>query len=193
MDFVLDQNGWCKRACQIPSPNYNARPQNQSVSLLVIHNITLPPGEFGGSYIIDLFLNRLDCQLHPFFEQLRELRVSSHFLIRRNGDLIQFVPTEKRAWHAGVSSFNGHENCNDFSIGVEIEGTDFVPFESAQYQTLVALTQALVQRYPEMQYVSGHEHIAPNRKTDPGPFFDWKEYRKLLEAKGIMLDFWLGH
>lgn len=193
MDFVLDQNGWCKRACQIPSPNCNARPQNQSVSLLVIHNITLPPGEFGGSYIIDLFLNRLDCQLHPFFEQLRELRVSSHFLIRRNGDLIQFVPTEKRAWHAGVSSFNGHENCNDFSIGVEIEGTDFVPFESAQYQTLVALTQALVQRYPKMQYVSGHEHIAPNRKTDPGPFFDWKEYRKLLEAKGIMLDFWLGH
>ena len=193
MDFVLDQNGWCKRACQISSPNYNARPQNQSISLLVIHNITLPPGEFGGSYIIDLFLNRLDCQLHPFFEQLRELRVSSHFLIRRNGDLIQFVPTEKRAWHAGVSSFNGPENCNDFSIGVEIEGTDFVPFESAQYQTLVALTQALVQRYPEMQYVSGHEHIAPNRKTDPGPFFDWKEYRKLLEAKGIMLDFWLGH
>ncbi len=192
MTLTIDKGGWCPQARQMPSPNHNDRPEGQPVELLVIHNISLPPGQFGGPYIVDMFLNRLDCDLHPFFGQLRELRVSSHFFIRRTGELIQFVPTGKRAWHAGVSSFMGRESCNDFSIGIEVEGTDFVPFEPVQYQTLTALTKALAERYPQMRHVAGHEHIAPVRKTDPGPFFDWTGYRQSLSDNGVNLTPWFG-
>ncbi len=192
MTFTIDEDGWCQQARQMLSPNHNERPEGQPVELLVIHNISLPPGQFGGPYIADMFLNRLDCDLHPFFDQLRELRVSSHFFIRRTGELIQFVPTEKRAWHAGVSSFMGREGCNDFSIGIEVEGSDFVPFEPAQYRTLTALTKALAARYPQMKNVTGHEHIAPVRKTDPGPFFDWAGYSQAMTVNGINLVPWFG-
>lgn len=192
----IDNEGWCVEAIRLESPNQNERPEHLAIDLLVIHNITLPPGEFGGPYIGDLFLNRLDCDKHPFFDQLRSLKVSSHFFIRRDGTLIQFVSADKRAWHAGISSYRGRSGCNDFSIGVEIEGTDFVPFEQQQYDTLVSLTAALCRRYP-LEAVTGHQHIAPERKTDPGPFFDWKKYQQLLEKEGVFsfrnirLEFWI--
>jgi AmpD protein len=150
------------------------------IDLLVIHNISLPPGQFGGPFIADLFTNCLNCDADPYFEQLRAMRVSAHFLIRRDGQLMQFVSAEARAWHAGASSFQGRERCNDFSIGIELEGSDFVPFEQRQYDSLAALTCALQQRYP-LKHVAGHEHIAPGRKTDPGPFFDWNIYRQRVE------------
>ncbi len=191
--LTIDHDGWCQQAHQLPSPNHNERPEGQPIELLVIHNISLPPGQFGGPFIADMFLNRLDFDMHPFFNQLRELKVSSHFFIRRTGELIQFVPTEKRAWHAGVSSFKGKESCNDFSIGIEVEGTDFVPFEPVQYLTLAALTKALAARYPSMQHITGHEHIAPVRKTDPGPFFDWLHYSQLLTDNGVSLTTWFGN
>lgn len=192
MTFTIDQDGWCPQARQMLSPNHNDRPEGQPVELLVIHNISLPPGQFGGPYITDMFLNRLDCDQHPFFDQLRKLKVSSHFFIKRTGELIQFVPTEKRAWHTGASSFMGREGCNDFSVGIEVEGTDFVPFEPAQYKTLAALTKALAARYPQMKNVTGHEHIAPIRKTDPGPFFDWTGYCQAMADNGIDLVPWFG-
>jgi AmpD protein len=146
------------------------------IDLLVVHNISLPPRCYGGQAIIDLFTNRLDCAAHPYFEQLRGLRVSAHFLIRRDGTLLQFVPCAKRAWHAGVSSHLGRERCNDFSIGVELEGSDFDPFEPAQYGMLVELTRTLRTRYP-IDHLAGHSDIAPGRKTDPGPYFDWPALR----------------
>lgn len=149
---------------------------------MVIHNISLPPGEFGGTGIERLFLNRLDPAEHPFFEAIASLRVSAHLLIRRDGQLVQFVPFHLRAWHAGESSFQGRERCNDFSIGIELEGTDHLPYESAQYQTLVQVTRDLQQRYPEItpERIVGHSDIAPSRKTDPGPAFDWERFRELL-------------
>ena len=177
--FFIDADGWCREAKRIPSPNCDSRPENTPVDLLVIHNISLPPGQFGGPFIVDLFTNRLDCDHHPFFDQLRSLHVSSHFLIRRDGQLIQFVSADRRAWHAGLSSFSGKPRCNDFSIGIEVEGTDFEPFADSQYDVLVTLTKALCRRYP-LSSVMGHEHIAPVRKTDPGPFFDWVRYRQAL-------------
>ena len=179
----IDTEGWASGARRIPSPNFDRRVETEEISLLVVHNISLPPGEFGGSYIADLFLNQLDCEVHPYFDQLRSLRVSAHFLIRRDGSLLQFVSTRDRAWHAGVSTFCGRERCNDFSIGVELEGTDDLPFEAAQYDTLAALTVALRAAYPLID-VAGHEDIAPGRKTDPGPCFDWQRYAddyRLLE------------
>ena len=175
----IDAGGWCVQAEQLPSPNFDTRPTGTAVDLLVIHNISLPPSQFGGPYIADLFCNRLDCSAHPYFEQLRELRVSAHFLIRRDGHLMQFVSTDARAWHAGASTFGGRQRCNDFSIGIEMEGSDFAPFEAAQYQTLASLTRALCARYPLADIV-GHEHVAPGRKTDPGPCFDWQRYRRAL-------------
>lgn len=177
--FAIDQAGWCAHASRLPSPNADARPQPDDISLLVIHNISLPPNQFGGPYIADLFANCLDCAAHPYFDQLRDLHVSAHFLIRRDGSLLQFVSTLDRAWHAGMSHFGGRERCNDFSIGIELEGSDFTPFEPAQYDTLLALTLALQQRHG-LRDVVGHEHIAPGRKTDPGPFFDWVAYRDRL-------------
>lgn len=178
--FTIGTDGWCEQALCVPSPNFDARAADTTIDLLVIHNISLPPGEFGGPYIPNLFTNQLDCNAHPYFDQLRSLRVSAHFLIRRNGDVIQFVSANDRAWHAGVSNFCGRERCNDFSIGVELEGTDFQAFEMAQYDTLAALTLALTLRYP-LAHVTGHEHIAPGRKTDPGPFFDWGLYKSLIQ------------
>lgn len=178
--FRIANDGWCAGALHMPSPNCDERPADTTVDLLVIHNISLPLGQFGGEFIADLFCNRLDCDAHPYFDQLRALRVSAHFLIRRDGALIQFVSADARAWHAGVSTFQGRERCNDFSMGIEIEGSDFEAFEHGQYETLVALTQALQARY-RLTDVAGHEHIASGRKTDPGPFFDWTLFRTLLE------------
>lgn len=177
--FSIDDDGWCSGVQRMPSPNFDQRAAGAAIDLLVIHNISLPPGQYGGPYIADLFGNRLDCDAHPYFDQLRQLKVSAHFLIRRDGEVIQFVSANDRAWHAGLSSFCGRERCNDFSIGIELEGTDFEPFEAAQYEALAALTQALCARY-SLSDVAGHEHIAPVRKTDPGPFFDWAYYRKSL-------------
>ncbi len=169
----LDQAHWC------PSPNFNDRPDPDDISLLVIHNISFPPGQFGGPWIPALFNNALDPDAHPYFREIHELRVSSHFLIRRDGSLLQFVPCDKRAWHAGVSQFEQRDNCNDYSIGVELEGADTVPYEAAQYRSLAALTVLLQQHYPAITdpRITGHEHIAPGRKTDPGPAFQWARYR----------------
>ncbi|RJG05089.1 1,6-anhydro-N-acetylmuramyl-L-alanine amidase AmpD [Noviherbaspirillum cavernae] len=178
--FSIGADGWCIEAQCEPSPNFDVRPVDARVDLLVIHNISLPPGQFGGPFIADLFCNRLDHEAHPYFDQLRSLRVSAHFLIRRDGTVVQFVSANDRAWHAGASSFCGRERCNDFSIGIELEGTDFEVFEPVQYDTLVALTVALQSRY-QLADVIGHEHIAPGRKTDPGPFFNWSDYHARLD------------
>lgn len=175
--FKIAADGWCNDVTRMPSANFDARPDPGEIDLLVIHNISLPPGQFGGNYVCDLFTNQLNCNAHPYFAQLRDLRVSAHFLILRNGEVIQFVSTKDRAWHAGVSSFAGRERCNDFSIGIELEGTDFEPFEAAQYATLAELTHSLHEWYA-LAAVTGHEHIAPGRKTDPGPHFDWIRYQK---------------
>jgi AmpD protein len=179
--FSIDADGWCRpeEVVRQSSPNRDARPDGCVADLLVIHNISLPPGQFGGHYIADLFGNRLDYDAHPYFEQLRPLRVSSHFLILRDGGVVQFVSANERAWHAGASSFEGRERCNDFSIGIELEGSDFEQFPALQYRALAALTHALQLRYP-LAAVAGHEHIAPGRKTDPGPFFDWTQYQQAL-------------
>jgi AmpD protein len=158
------------------SPHFDDRPEGAKVSLLVIHNISLPPGEFGGPWIDDLFMGRLDPEAHPYFRDIAGLKVSAHFVIRRDGTLIQYVPTDKRAWHAGVSSWNGCERCNDFSIGVELEGADDVPFAEPQYETLARLTRDLQSRYGTLDF-AGHSDIAPGRKTDPGPWFDWARFR----------------
>lgn len=175
-------DGWCRQALRIDSPNRDERPQGSGIDLLVIHNISLPPGQFGGEQICALFTNRLDCDAHPYFDQLRTLRVSAHFLIRRDGLVMQFVSANERAWHAGASSFGQRQRCNDFSIGIELEGTDAEPYAELQYASLVALTIALQARY-RLTDVAGHEHIAPGRKTDPGPFFDWLHYREALSAQ----------
>ena len=171
----LADDGWLLPApgvLRLPSPNVDDRPAGEPVSLLVIHNISLPPGEFGGPYIADLFLNRLDLGAHPWFARLEGLRVSAHFLVRRDGGIVQFVATTRRAWHAGVSQHAGRERCNDFSVGIELEGTDTEPFTDVQYERLATLDAALRARHPIVA-VRGHEHIAPGRKTDPGPHFDW--------------------
>lgn len=166
----------------IPSPNCDARPAGCAVSLLVIHNISLPPGEFGGTGIAELFTNRLDAAAHPYYATVAGAKVSAHFLIRRDGELLQFVPCGSRAWHAGDSSWRGRARCNDFSIGVELEGTDDAPFTSAQYRRLAGLTRALKARYP-IRDIVGHSDIAPGRKSDPGPHFDWSRYRTMVEVR----------
>ena len=181
--FTFDTRGWLKPSGQValrPSPNFNERPSDTNVSLLVIHNITLPPGQFGTQYITDLFLNQLDTAADPWFVNVEGLKVSAHFVIDRLGHITQFVSCDERAWHAGASSFEGREQCNDFSIGIELEGTDDVPFEDAQYERLAALTQCLRARYP-LTAATGHSDIAPGRKTDPGPFFDWSRFSTLAQ------------
>lgn len=175
----VDRDGVVRAAAQVPSPNFDARPFDVRVSLLVIHNISLPPGQFGGPWIVELFTNRLDPTAHPYFASLADLRVSAHFLIRREGTLAQFVSCGLRAWHAGESIWRRRSNCNDFSIGVELEGTDELPYEDIQYRTLARLTRALRRRYP-LKDIAGHRDIAPKRKTDPGPAFDWARFRKLI-------------
>lgn len=181
MGLTIDENGWCREAQRLPSPNQDARPQGMPADLVVVHNISLPPGEYGGAYIADLFLNRLDFDAHPYFDQLRSLRVSAHFLIRRNGELTQFVSAHDRAWHAGASDFCGRTQCNDFSIGIEMEGADHEPFTDIQYSVLAELTASLCRCYP-ISAVTGHQQIAPARKTDPGPYFDWPRYEKAVMA-----------
>lgn len=183
--FSISAGGWCEQASRYDSPNFDQRPAGTEVDLLVIHNISLPAGEFGGPHIADLFTNRVDFHAHPSFADLRGLEVSSHFLIRRDGRVVQFVACGQRAWHAGASRFQGREGCNDFSVGIEMEGSDFVAFSPAQYEALAALTAALRARYP-IAAVTGHQHIAPDRKTDPGPCFDWDIYvQKLTDAHQI--------
>lgn len=174
----LDAQGWLQLAAGVrlmPSPNFNERPSGDDISLLVIHNISLPPGQFGTPFICDLFLNQIDLSADPWFSCLEGLKVSAHFLLDRHGRVTQFVSCNDRAWHAGVSSFDGREQCNDFSIGIELEGTDTEPYTDMQYEVLHALTQCLRARYP-LRAVRGHCDIAPGRKTDPGESFDWTRY-----------------
>lgn len=178
----LDINqGWLQPCRQLASPHHNARP-GAEISLLVIHGISLPPGEFGGPWIDDLFLGRLDPKAHPYFAGIASLQVSAHCLIRRDGELVQYVPFDERAWHAGASEFAGRSACNDFSIGIELEGTDESGYTEAQYRALAELTQILQRHYPDItpERIVGHCDIAPGRKTDPGPSFDWAHYRALL-------------
>ena len=175
----FDPSGWLSGVRRIASPNFDARPAQTPVSLLVIHSISLPPDEFGGPGVRHLFTNTLDCSAHPYYAQLVGLRVSAHFLIGRDGSITQFVPCSSRAWHAGVSVWQGRERCNDFSIGIELEGCDSMPFEPAQYAALSRLTRRLRRKYP-IRHIVGHVDIAPGRKTDPGPTFDWELYFSLL-------------
>ncbi|CNL76013.1 hypothetical protein yaldo0001_27340 [Yersinia aldovae ATCC 35236] len=172
-------NGWISGVKRVVSPHFDKRPEGEAPSLLVIHNISLPPGEFGGPYIDQLFTGTLKADEHPYFADIVHLRVSAHCLIRRDGEIIQYVPFDKRAWHSGVSSFAGRERCNDFSIGIELEGTDVLPFTSEQYQRLSEISALLLAHYPiTVERVTGHSDIAPERKTDPGPAFDWVRYRQ---------------
>ena len=175
-------NGWLQGVKQIISPFYDERPTDKSISLLVIHNISLPPNQYGGPYVEQLFTGKLDPNEHPYFATIYQLKVSTHLFIRRDGEIIQFVPFDKRAWHAGKSFFEGQENCNDFSIGIEMEGCDTDNFTDIQYQQLAAVTLLLQQTYA-IKNIIGHSDIAPDRKTDPGPCFDWKFYRELLAQK----------
>lgn len=177
--------GWLIEARRVPSPHHDERPANDEPSLLVVHNISLPPGKFGGPWIDALFTGSLDPNADPFFAEIALLRVSAHCLIRRDGEIVQYVPFNKRAWHAGVSNYQGRERCNDFSIGIELEGTDTLAYTEQQYQQLAALTKLLIREYPEIaNNMAGHCDIAPVRKTDPGPAFDWEYFRGLV-ANGI--------
>ena len=175
--------GRLAHARQSHSPNFDQRPADADIDLLVIHNISLPPGKFGGNWIDDLFLNRLDARAHPYFASIANIRVSSHLLVRRSGELVQYVPLHYRAWHAGISEFRGRARCNDFSIGIELEGTDDLPFEDAQYETLVDAACQIILAYPAItrDRIVGHSDIAPDRKTDPGPAFDWQVFRLRLQ------------
>ena len=173
---MIDAGGFAPAATQVPSTNCDERPRNVAISLLVVHGISLPPGEFGGDGIERLFTNRLDPRAHPYYASIDGLRVSSHFLIRRDGRLLQFVGCAQRAWHAGESAWRGASGCNDFSIGVELEGTDSMPYAGVQYRVLARLVRAVTLRYA-LADVVGHCDIAPGRKTDPGPAFDWARLR----------------
>lgn len=172
----IDDSGMASPCQVLLSPNTDSRPANSDIDMIVIHNISLPPNQFGGPGIIALFTNQLDAKEHPYYETISHLKVSSHFLIRRQGELIQFVSCNQRAWHAGVSHWQGRERCNDFSIGIELEGSDDCAFNELQYLTLQALIDALQDRYP-IKHIVGHSEIAPGRKTDPGPFFDWQRIK----------------
>lgn len=175
-------DGWLDCADQSPCDHFDRRPADHDISLLVIHNISLPPGQFGSSHIADFFAGQLDPNAHPFFLKISDVRVSSHLLIRRDGQILQFVPFDQRAWHAGVSSFQGRTRCNDFSIGIELEGTDNSPYTAEQYQSLITTSQYLMRVYPAITLarIVGHNDIAPGRKTDPGPAFDWSHFRQSL-------------
>lgn len=182
LGVAVIKHGWWQSAAKVPSPNYNARPNLSDISLLVIHNISLPPKQYGGSYIEDFFQNRLQTDVHPYFQEIKDLRVSSHILIKREGFVTQFVSFNDRAWHAGASSFEGRENCNDFSIGIELEGCDDEAFSDEQYRSLTALSVDIMQAYPKITVdrITGHSDIAPGRKTDPGIAFDWPRYKNSL-------------
>ena len=172
--------GWLRRAIRLDSPNFGPRPEQACIDLVVVHSISLPPGQYGGNAVQALFTNHLDWNAHPYYQQICGLEVSSHFYIRRDGELWQFVSCDDRAWHAGRSHYRGRDNCNDDSIGIELEGLEGETFEPAQYTALAALCQALARRYP-IAHVAGHEHVAPGRKQDPGPGFDWPRLQTLLD------------
>ena len=176
------KNGWLSAAKQVSCDFFNQRPEHSDISVLVIHNISLPPGKFGGSYIEDLFTGNLDPTADPYFEAIYKMEVSAHLLIRRDGTIVQFVSFDDRAWHAGLSSFQGRSNCNDFSIGIELEGTDDVAYTDAQYQALVDTTGLLMKQYPGITLgrIIGHNDIAPKRKSDPGVSFNWPYFRQKL-------------
>jgi AmpD protein len=181
--LVIDERGYANLARQVRSPNRDARPERTLVDLLVVHGISLPPGEFGGDGIARLFTNRLEALAHPSYAGIATLKVSAHFLIRRDGELLQFVGCLDRAWHAGVSTWKGRDRCNDFSIGIELEGTDTILYAPAQYTMLARLIRALRRRHPIADIV-GHSDVAPGRKTDPGPTFDWARLHRLLAPRG---------
>jgi len=188
MSLLIDRrSGLLREARQVPSPNWDERPPGTEIDLIVIHGISLPPGEYGGPWIDALFSNTLDPQAHPYFSEIYQLKVSSHLLIRRDGELVQYVPFHHRAWHAGVSHYEGRERCNDFSVGIELEGTDEEPYEARQYQRLAEVIAALEKTYPTLSHkrLAGHSEIAPGRKTDPGPAFHWPQlYALLSDASG---------
>lgn len=179
--------GLLAEARQVPSSNCDDRPPGMAVDLVVIHGISLPPGEFGGPWIDALFTNTLDPHRHPFFREIQGLRVSAHVLLRRDGELVQYVPFQRRAWHAGQSSFRGRERCNDFAVGIELEGTDTVPYTDIQYRRLASLLGALMDVWPGItaDRITGHADIAPGRKTDPGPAFQWDRLRALLAKQRV--------
>ncbi|MGI1669118.1 MAG: 1,6-anhydro-N-acetylmuramyl-L-alanine amidase AmpD [Neptuniibacter sp.] len=174
----IDQQTWLDGVEIVPSPNCNERPDTEDVSLLVIHNISLPPRKYGGGYVQKFFQNRLPVADDPYFAEISDLQVSAHFLIERDGAVTQFVPLTQRAWHAGISTFSCRENCNDFSVGIELEGCDEEPFSDEQYRSLCVLTEKIRSVYPAItsERIVGHSDIAPGRKTDPGPCFDWQRY-----------------
>jgi AmpD protein len=179
--FLLIKNGWLENSEKCLSPHFETR-DNSEVSLLVIHNISLPAKQFGGNYISDLFLGCLDPKAHPSFEEIYQLRVSAHCLIRRDGEIIQYVSFNNKAWHAGVSCYQGRTKCNDFSIGIELEGADDIPYTDKQYQQLSQLTVLLLGTYPNINdNIVGHNDIAPERKTDPGEAFDWQKYKEMID------------
>lgn len=172
--------GWWRAARRCDSPNFGPRPAGDEVTLALIHSISLPPGEYGGDAVERLFTNRLDWDAHPYYQRIRGLEVSAHFFIRRGGEVVQFVSCDERAWHAGASSWRGRDNCNDFSVGIELEGLEGEPFEPPQYDALALLLRALAARYP-IASVAGHEHVAPGRKIDPGPGFQWDTLRLAMQ------------
>lgn len=176
----------------LPSPHHDLRPSGVEPDLIVIHGISLPPGEFGGHWIDDLFLGRLDAVAHPYFADIGHLKVSAHLLIRREGAVTQYVPFARRAWHAGASSFAGRERCNDFSIGIELEGADEIPYSEAQYAALVEVIAALRTAYPSLRAIAGHADIAPGRKTDPGASFAWDKLDALLQSAGVAAQSGIG-
>jgi AmpD protein len=176
---ALWQGGWYRFARRLDSPNFGARPPGAQVDLIVVHSISLPPGQFGGDEVQRLFTNTLDWNAHPYFKSIEGLAVSSHFYIRRNGELWQFVSCDDRAWHAGASQYRGRVECNDDSVGIELEGLEGETFEPEQYEALAGLCAAIAQRYP-VAHIAGHEHIAPGRKRDPGAGFDWRVLRASL-------------
>jgi AmpD protein len=179
--FVIDTEGWLAHVRHCPSPNYDARPEGNELNLIVIHGISLPPGIFGGGYIERLFLNKLDPDEHPYFTEIQGLQVSAHCLIGRDGQLTQFVSFLDRAWHAGASCWMGRERCNDFSVGIELEGCDDLAYDSRQYRQLARLVMSLRNQYPALkpEAICGHSDIAPGRKTDPGPAFDWAGFKTI--------------
>jgi len=179
---INTKSGLLDNASQISSSNFDERPDGREISLIVVHNISLPPGEFGGPYISQLFTNQLEKDQHPYFADIYQLRVSSHLLIRRDGEVVQYVPFHSRAWHAGASEYCGESACNDFSIGIELEGSDDIPFEDIQYTQLAKLIKELRRCYPAIgkEAITGHSDIAPGRKTDPGPAFDWDHLKQLI-------------
>ncbi|KJY83621.1 N-acetyl-anhydromuranmyl-L-alanine amidase [Vibrio galatheae] len=179
---MIDDQGWYGKARRVESPFFDQRMDNSDISLLVVHNISLPPGQFGGPYIEQFFTGQLNPDEHPFFKVIHNMGVSAHCLIRRDGEVVQFVPFSARAWHAGASSFAGREKCNDYSIGIELEGSDYVAYTDRQYQALIELTKQIQARYPQITLprITGHQYIAPLRKTDPGLVFDWARYRLAL-------------